>query len=131
MRHLLLMLALLALTSSARAAPPDWSAVRELEVRLSNFAYSPERIELQSGEPYRLHLVNAASGGHNFDAPEFFAAAQIAAPDQVKIRKGRVEVKGGQTADVRFVAPVAGTYKLRCTHFLHTSFGMTGEIVVR
>ncbi|NNM77875.1 multicopper oxidase domain-containing protein [Sphingomonas sp. ID1715] len=112
------------------AAPPDWGTAHELEVRLSSFAFTPERIELKSGDAYRLHLVNTAGGGHNFDAPEFFAKAQVAATDRPRIAKGTIELKGGETADIRFVAPAPGTYKLHCSHLLHASFGMTGEIVV-
>ena len=131
MRYLLLALALLALTSSARAAQADWGTAHEIEVRLSNFAFTPDKIEMKSGEAYRLHLVNTANGGHNFDAPQFFAAAQIAPPDQAKVKKGTVELKKSESADIRLVAPAPGTYKLHCSHFLHSSFGMTGEIVVR
>ena len=130
MRFLLLALTLLALTSSARAQAPDWGTAQEIEVHMSTFHFTPDKLEMRHGEAYRLHLINDASGGHNFDAGAFFAAAQIAPSDQAKIRKGSVELKGGQTIDIRLVAPAAGTYKLHCSHFLHTSFGMTGEIVV-
>jgi uncharacterized cupredoxin-like copper-binding protein len=130
MRYLLLVLTLLALTSSARAQAPDWGTAREIDVHLSNFKFAPDTIQMQHGEAYRLHLVNDASGGHNFDAGDFFAAAPIAPPDQAKVKKGSVELKGGDTVDIRLIAPAAGTYKLHCSHFLHTSFGMTGEIVV-
>ena len=130
MRYLLLARALLALTSSARAAP-DWGTAHEVEIRLTNFAFTPGTIELKAGQAYRLHLVNAASGGHNFDAAQFFAAAQVSPSDQAKIAKGVIELKGGETKDVRLVAPVAGSYKLHCSHFLHSTFGMTGEITVR
>lgn len=131
MRYLLLVLALLALTSSARAQAPDWGTAPEIDVRLSNFTFTPDAIELKTGEAYRLHLVNEANGGHNFDAPQFFAAAQLAPSDQAKVRKGGIELKAGETADIRFVAPSPGTYKLHCSHFMHSAFGMTGEIVVR
>lgn len=130
MRFLLLALTLLALTSSARAQAPDWGTAHEIDVHLTNFHFTPDKIQMQHGEAYRLHLVNDASGGHNFDAGSFFAAAQIAPPDQARIKKGIVELKGGEAVDIRLVAPAAGTYKLHCSHFLHTSFGMTGEIVV-
>lgn len=130
MRYLLLALTLLALTSSARAAP-DWGAARDIEIRLTNFAFTPDTIELKAGQAYRLHIVNAASGGHNFDAAQFFAAAQVAPSDAAKIAKGTIELKGGDTADIRLVAPAAGSYKLHCSHFMHSTFGMTGEIVVR
>lgn len=127
MRRLSLMLSPLLLA----AAPPDWGTAHDVEVRLSSFAFMPDKIELKSGEAYRLHLVNTASGGHNFDAPQFFAAAQMAPSDQGRVKKGTIELKGGETADIRLVAPAPGTYKLHCSHLLHSSFGMTGEIVVR
>lgn len=130
MRYVLLALALLALTSSARAAP-DWGTARDVEIRLTNFAFTPDKIELKAGQAYRLHIVNAASGGHNFDAAQFFAAAQVAPSDAGKIAKGTIELKGGDSADIRLVAPAAGSYKLHCSHFMHSTFGMTGEIVVR
>ncbi|MBA2919517.1 multicopper oxidase domain-containing protein [Sphingomonas sp. MAH-20] len=131
MRYLLLALTLLALASSARAQPPDWGTAHQIDVHLTNFHFTPDRLEMRHGEAYRLHLINDASGGHNFDASQFFAAAQIAPSDQAKIRKGSVELKGGETVDIRLVAPAAGTYKLHCSHFLHSSFGMTGEIAVQ
>ena len=130
MRYLLLVLTLLALTSSARAAPADWGTAHEIDVHLSNFHFTPDKIQMQHGGAYRLHLTNEASGGHNFDAGTFFAAAQVDPSDQAKVKKGTIELKGGETVDIRLVAPAAGTYKLHCSHFLHSSFGMTGEIVV-
>jgi plastocyanin len=73
-----------------------------------------------------LHLVNSARGGHNFAAPEFFAAASgISGP----VANGKVEVHGNQSVDVQ-VTPARGHYHLRCTHTMHTAFGMSGEIDV-
>ncbi len=131
MRVVLLVLTLLALSSSARAQPPDWGTAPDVEVRLSSFSFTPQRIELTSGTAYRLHLVNTADGGHNFDASAFFAAAQIHPSDRTQVRKGAVELKAGETRDIRFIAPAPGSYKLHCSHFLHSSFGMTGVIIVR
>lgn len=130
MRYLLLVLTLLALTSSARAAQADWGTAQEIDVHLTNFHFTPDKIPMQHGQAYRLHLVNDASGGHDFDAGAFFAASQVAPADQAKISKGSVGLKGGETVDIRLVAPAAGTYKLHCSHFMHSAFGMTGEIVV-
>ena len=73
-----------------------------------------------------LHLVNTGNGGHNFSAPQFFAAARgVSGP----VRNGAVEVGSHGSADVR-LTPAAGHYRLRCTHSLHTAFGMTGDITV-
>jgi uncharacterized cupredoxin-like copper-binding protein len=113
---------LLALPAAAAAQPP----ARTVEVRLSNFDFTPQAIRLRAGERIVLHLVNGAGGGHNFAAPEFFAAAShVSGP----VNEGKVEVAGHRSADVA-LTPARGHYRLRCTHTLHATFGMTGEIVV-
>ena len=120
MRALLFAL-LLALPAAVAAQP----AARTVAVQLSNFDFAPNQIRLRAGEPIVLHLVNTAHGGHNFAAPEFFAAASgVSGP----VSAGKVEVAGHQTAEVR-LTPARGHYRLRCTHTLHATFGMTGEIV--
>jgi plastocyanin len=109
----------------AAAAPPQ-EVPRTVEIRLSSFDFTPSTIRLAAGRPVVLHLVNTGGGGHNFAAPEFFAAATGV---QGPVQRGRVEVAGRQSVDIR-LTPARGTYRLRCTHTLHTSFGMTGRIVV-
>ena len=113
---------LLALPAAAAAQP----SARTVEVQLSSFDFAPNQIRLRAGEPIVLRLVNGGRGGHNFAAPDFFAAAaQVSGP----VRDGKVEVAGHRSAEVR-LTPARGRYRLRCTHTLHTAFGMTGEIVV-
>ena len=126
-RLTLVMLAALAL--AAPAAAQDWSHARTVEVRLANFSYSPKVIHLRAGQPVVLHLVNTASGGHDFTAPAFFAAAQVRAADRARIDGGRVEFEGGESHDGALV-PKAGRYSLKCGHTFHKMFGMRGEIVV-
>ena len=76
-------------------------------------------------------LANQASGGHDFAAPDFFAAATVSPEDRGKIAKGRVALGGGDSVDLRLTAPASrGRYLLRCTHFMHAAFGMKGAIVV-
>lgn len=115
---------LLLLPSAAAAQAPG--SARTVEVQLSNFDFTPATISLRAGQPIVLHLVNSANGGHNFAAPQFFAAATgVSGP----VRNGTIEVGGHQTVDVR-LTPTGGHYRLRCTHTLHSTFGMRGEIVV-
>jgi uncharacterized cupredoxin-like copper-binding protein len=112
---------LLATPALAAAQSP-----RTVEVRLSNFDFTPKDIRLRAGEPIVLHLVDSGRGGHNFSAPQFFAAASgVSGP----VRHGAVEVGGHASADIR-LTPARGQYRLRCTHTLHTAFGMTGDITV-
>ncbi len=126
-------LALMAtqVASQVPQSPDDWSRAEAVIVELSNFKFSPSTVQLKQGQVYDLRLVNRASGGHDFSASEFFAAARIMEVDRGKINAGTVAVAGGKTIDIHLVAPTSGTYKLRCTHFMHSSFGMTGEIVVQ
>lgn len=116
----------LILFASLIALPAAAAAQSTVEVTLSNFDFAPKAIHLRAGQPVVLHLVNSAGGGHNFSAPQFFAAAgAVSGP----VRDGTVEVAGHQSVDVR-LTPARGSYRLRCTHTLHATFGMRGEIVV-
>ena len=112
----------LALTA---AAPAE----RRVDVALSNFKFTPGTIALVHGQPYVLHL--SSSGGHSFAAKAFFAAATMAPADRARLKDGRIELGSGASVDIHFVAPRPGTYPIKCTHFLHASFGMTGKFVVR
>jgi len=117
---LLLLLPLPAVAQDGGPAP------QTVEVRLSSFDFTPSAIVLTAGRPVILHLVNSAGGGHNFSAPQFFAAATgVSGP----VSEGVVEVPGHQSVDIR-LTPSRGSYRLRCTHTMHTAFGMTGTITV-
>ena len=117
-------LSLLALPLPALAQ--DSPVPQRVEVRLSSFAFEPRAIALTAGRPVVLHLVNTGGGGHNFSAPQFFAAATgVSGP----VEDGEVEVPGHQSVDIR-LTPARGRYRLRCTHTMHTAFGMRGTITV-
>jgi plastocyanin len=120
---LALLLALVCPSAVGAETPPS---SERIEIVLSNFAFTPSSIHLRQGRPYQLHFVNQGSGGHNFAAKSFFASARISgeAPPG-----GVVELRKGESRDVSLV-PAAGRYKLKCTHFLHSGFGMKGEIIV-
>jgi plastocyanin len=120
----------LILTASASAPDGAWAQPATVGVELSNFKFNPAAIQLSAGAPTTLHLQNASGGGHNFSAPEFFAAAKIDPRSAALVRRGTVEVPGHGAVDVSLV-PAAGTYKLKCSHAFHSTFGMTGTITVR
>ena len=100
-------------------------------VQMSNFKFTPNKIVLDHGRPYVLRLVNVAGGGHDFTAPTFFSAANIAPADRHFMAEGEVEVPAGQAIDIHLTAPAAGSYKVKCSHAFHKMFGMSGTIVVR
>jgi len=125
----------LALLVAAQAPlselPAQPSAPETVTVTLSNFKFAPSEIVLQHGRPYRLHLTNGAGGGHDFTAPEFFAASAIAPPDRALVTDGKVKLAGKGSVDITLTPKRAGVYALRCSHFLHAGMGMSGHITVQ
>ena len=99
------------------------SSTETLTITLSNFAFDPEHIRLKVNTPIRLRLVNESGGGHSFSAPTFFAASSLEPGSSVPTG-GKVEVGSHQTADIILAPRVPGQYRVECTHFLHTLFGM-------
>jgi uncharacterized cupredoxin-like copper-binding protein len=110
-------------------ASVNFGGAMEQRVDLANFDFTPRDIHLRAGRPYELVLANVASGGHDFAAPEFFAAALIKPADAPLVAEGEVDVPANTTRIVHLV-PAAGTYKVVCTHTGHALLGMTGTIVV-
>lgn len=125
-------LAVMALGGSAvMAQPADEARVQEIMVALSNFRFTPAMLTLQHGRTYKMHLVNNASGGHDFVAREFFAASTIAPADAAKVRDGEIDLDGHETVDVTVTPNQAGTYPIHCSHFMHGMFGMKGRVIVQ
>ncbi len=105
-------------------------APARVEIILANFSFTPSAISLKAGESVTLHFDNRGSGGHDFTAKEFFASAAMDAATRAKLgKKGIVSLEKGQVADIT-LTPKAGTYKAKCSHFLHAGFGMTGSVSV-
>lgn len=121
--------------ASTRAITPhtiersvDWAAAAEAEVVLTSFEYSPRTLRLQAGAPVRL-TIRSTEGGHDFTAPDFFAAAGVALGDVERIANGQVDLAEGESITLHLI-PVAGRYDLVCTHTGHALLGMRGEIIV-
>jgi plastocyanin len=98
-------------------------------VLLADFSFSPDDITLHAGEPVTLRLVNQSAGGHDFNAPKFFAASSFPAGSMAPAGGG-IEVGPKQTVEVALTPRTVGTYPVTCTHFLHSLFGMTATIDV-
>ncbi|MFL6737886.1 MAG: cupredoxin domain-containing protein [Sphingomicrobium sp.] len=113
------------------AQPMAAQAPTVVNVQLANFKFTPKSIVLDHGHAYVLRLQNVASGGHDFTASDFFAAANVAAGDRRLISEGEVEVPAGQVREIHLTAPGAGKYSLKCSHSFHKMFGMSGSIIVR
>ena len=123
----------LILATLVIAAAPLTAAAQTTEsitISLTDYAFTPSSLELKAGTAYRLHFTNAGSKDHDFTAPEFFVASQVALDDQAKVNRGTIAIDKSQEVDVA-VTPVAGIYPFTCTHFMHKMMGMHGTITVQ
>jgi uncharacterized cupredoxin-like copper-binding protein len=102
-----------------------------ITITLSNYTFTPGTIALKSGTAYHLHFTNSGSKDHDFSAPEFFAASEIAPEDQAKLQKGLVALESGQSIDITVTPGRPGTFAFECTHFMHKMMGMHGTITVQ
>jgi uncharacterized cupredoxin-like copper-binding protein len=124
------MLRILSLAVMVALAAPATSQPTTAAVDLTNFKFTPAQLQLKANIPTILQLRNGSSGGHSFSAPAFFAAAHVDPASAGLVREGRVEVPAHATVQVQ-LTPAAGKYPLKCSHTLHSVFGMTGTITVR
>lgn len=128
MARLRLFLAALAIATIPRMAAAQTG--ESITITLTDYAFSPASLALKAGTAYRLHFTNAGSKDHDFTAPQFFAASQLAPDDQAKVKRGTIAVDEGQEVEVT-LTPVAGSYAFTCTHFMHKMMGMHGSITVQ
>jgi plastocyanin len=123
----LVVIAAIVATAGGAVAQTD----APIGISLTDYAFSPSTLDLKSGIVYHLHFVNSGSKAHNFSAPEFFAASQIAPEDQAKMKKGLVDLESGQSIDITVTPGQPGSFAFECTHFMHKMMGMHGTITVQ
>jgi uncharacterized cupredoxin-like copper-binding protein len=113
-------------------AAANWASAQPIDVVMTEFAFAPAHIRLRAGQPYRLHLENHGSGGHSISAPKFFASAtwRDEATAAVAAGSDAIEVAPGAARDLYLTPRQTGTFPFECSHFLHSTFGMVGDIVV-
>ncbi len=115
----------------ASLAPAVAQTAEPISVSIADYTFTPSSLTLTAGVTYHLHFTNGGTKNHNFSAPQFFAASQLAADDQAKIKDGAIAVDSGQAVDINITPSQAGSYAFTCTHFMHNMMGMHGTITVQ
>jgi uncharacterized cupredoxin-like copper-binding protein len=119
----------LLLAAAAQAQPGiDWSKGEPITVVMVDDRFLPDRLTLQHGVPYALHLENHGKDLHEFTAPEFFADAVVGNPVVLANAGNEVVVQPGQGVIVYLMPVAPGTFPLTCAD--HDWDGMVGEIIV-
>lgn len=127
-RGVVIALLFASIWQSAAIAQP--AGAETVAVTLTNFSFTPSTLRFRTGQHYLLRLTNQGSGGHNFTGPAFFAAVTIDAASQNLVTKGKVEVRKGETVEIGFTPVTRGDYQIKCSHFLHSGFGMVGTAAI-
>lgn len=107
----------------ARAQEPEVVTVVMVE-----YAFRPSQLRFRLGARYRLHLANQGAELHEFTAPAFLAAVDVANPDVLVETRNEVVLQPKEEKDVFLVPRRAGRFPLICAD--HDTSGMVGEIVV-
>ena len=98
----------------------------EVVIRMWSFGFAPQPLRLAAGRPVRLTFVNQSGSGHDFTAPGFFQNARIITG---AARGNAIGLRPHASKSITLI-PLAGSYQVHCSHFLHTQMGMTDTIVV-
>jgi len=107
----------LALPFLVGLAPHLADSTRTIDVTLSRYAFSPERIEVLLGERVRLNVVSA-DRTHGFQIKQLGLNARIPA--------------GGTTMNVELTPTEAGTFEITCSEYCGSGHGrMKAWLIVR
>lgn len=140
-RLLLLIIGMLAVAGIPLAAwadeRPRPSAPQEVTVRLSEYKFEPAQVEVRSGKPVELRLVNDGKVLHEFVTDAALeSGADIETNGVVAVVRGfeEMEVPPGATVVLRFTPKKTGRFPFRCDAedpVSHHENGMKGVLIVR
>lgn len=99
---------LLALPFVVALAPEAADSTRTIDVKLSRYAFSPERIEIRLGERARLNVASV-DGTHGFQVKALGLNARIPA--------------GRKTVTIELTPKEAGTFEIKCSEYCGRGHG--------
>ena len=121
---------------AALVTAADWDAKQTLTIDLTEFAFTPKDITLETGQPYVLEVVNKGTVKHEFTAEEFFGSvafrkAEDASGEFKAPAPREVEVFDGAEIELYLIPTQPGTYDLVCEIEGHFEAGMFGTITAK
>ena len=113
----------------------DWDSMLTVRVDMSELIFTPESLTLETGQPYKLEIVNTGTVKHYFTAEGFyqsvaFRKAQTSEGEYKAPYFKAIEVFPGDQVDLYFVPVVQGVFGSLCTIAGHEEAGMHGTIIV-
>ncbi len=117
-----------------RAVPPEPQVVT---ISLTEYKFEPAQIEVHSGRPVELKLINSGKVLHEFVSDVLAnLEADLETEDAIALVHGveELEVLPGATVVLRFTPKKAGEFTFRCDAEVpvsHHDSGMKGTLIVR
>ena len=103
-----------------------------IDLELSDFRMTPDRLIVPAGSEISLHVSNTGSITHDFTVMEIGANVgdRYDQEDQNNVY-WEIEVRSGETMTVQFLSPdEPGTYQIVCSMPGHVQAGMLGSLEV-
>lgn len=143
-RFVLLATLLLFAPAMTSAAPPSGDEAeppaelaRRITVTLSEYQFTPSRIELKAGELVELTLINKGTVTHEFVTQalsDLEVAVTVAGVESETVGVVEVEMAPKSRAQLRFTPDKPGEYPFAChadKPVDHATKGMTGVLIIR
>ena len=118
----------LSVARAGGALATDWSHAETIAVKMLDYSFEPNRLNLRRGVPYRLNFVNRGKELHELTAPEFLKTVKLGNAKALSAANGELEVPPAAEKDLYVIARSAGRYRFFCAD--HEWAGMVGEITV-
>jgi cytochrome c oxidase subunit II len=106
---------LLALPFVVALVPEAVDSTRTIDVTVSRYAFSPERIEVRVGERVRLNVVSV-DGTHGFQVKALGLNTGIPA--------------GGRSVTVELTPKEAGTFEINCSEYCGRGHGRMKALLI-
>jgi plastocyanin len=101
-------------------AQPLPAGSQGVTMELVSFAFRPNVVTVEAGQPITITAKNESRGKHN---------VTVRSPEGRVLKS--VDVPGRQTRTFELTLTEPARYALSCDVFLHPTFGMKGEFIAR
>jgi LPXTG-motif cell wall-anchored protein len=95
-------------------------AVQEINVTLSEFAFTPSTFTVMQGQPVHITVTNTGKFPHN-------VAFQY---ENTNLKVFAANIPGGGTGSADFTFTDSGTWRMYCPVDSHADRGMVGQVIV-
>ena len=90
-----------------------WSEAKTVTVIATEYGFDPNHLTFRAGARYRLQFENRGKELHEFTAPGFLRAVEIANPEALNPDQTEIVAQPGERKEIYFIPTRAGPYRRR------------------